>query len=206
MAVAKSPGSMVTAEKITIETTNRVMNPSPSRCNTVLRTGFTPPSSRPSCLSPPVPTRPVPTLPVRDRRAAGLPAARTLSGRSRKPPALGDLHAVALPIRRDVAMGELLRGGLDVIVEDDDDLAAIVVDELLRLGVEGGPLLLVRLAARLDENVVEVRIVPLGLVPGGALRVDHRQHPVDGRPAAPVIRAPRLLQPDIVEIPVIGLA
>src|SRR5438876_824888 len=65
MAVAKSPGSMVTAEKITIETTNSVTSPSPSRCNTVLRTGFTPSISRPASLTPP-------QFPDADRAAAPI--------------------------------------------------------------------------------------------------------------------------------------
>src|SRR6478609_1586280 len=94
------------------------------------------------------------------KRAATSPAARILSGRSGEPPALGDLHAIALPVRADVAMSELLRVGLDVVVEDDHDLTAIVVDELLHLGVEGRPLLLVGLAACRHQKVVELRISP----------------------------------------------
>src|SRR5437867_2284448 len=138
MAVAKSPGSMVTAEKITRETTNKVTRPSASRCKTVRMTGFT--LRRSVAVS--ALHLPVRAGSAREQRrgwAIGSPVARPVSRRSGEPPALGDLHAVALPVRRDVAMGKLLRVGFDVVVEDDDDLAAIVMDELLHLGVHAGP-------------------------------------------------------------------
>src|SRR5438445_472858 len=73
--------------------------------------------------------------PVSERPAAGLPGGRPgLNRRSGEPPALGDLEAVDLPVRRDLAVRDLRRVRLDVVVEDDDDLPAIVVDELLQLG------------------------------------------------------------------------
>src|SRR5258708_41230 len=197
---------MVIDEKITIETTNRVASPSPSRCNTVLRTGFTPPLSsaapnaRHSRQASTAQWRPSPRPMRCKKRAAASPAARILSGRSGEPPALGDLHAIALPVRADVAVSELLRVGLDVVVEDDHDLAAVVVDELLHLGIHAGPLLLVGLAARGGEKLVEPRIGPFRFVPRGTRGISDAEHPVDGRSAAPIIRDKRLLQPYIVEI------
>src|SRR5260221_9234103 len=203
---------MVIDEKMTIETTNSVTSPSPSRCNTVLRTGFTPPLSsaapnaRHSRRASTAQLRFSPRLMRCKKRAAASPVARILSGRSGEPPALGNLHAIALPVRADVTVSELLRVGLDVVVEDDHDLAAVVVDELLHLGVDGRPLLLIGLAASCEKEIVELGIGPFRLIPRRTLGIDHREQPVAGGPAAPIVRAPRLLQPNVVEITIVRLA
>src|SRR5262249_26606704 len=82
MALAKSPGSIATAAKMTIETMKSVSRPSPSRCNAVFKTGFTGltlPESTPA-------TRPAqtercatgkdPAGPPRSRRSAVAPGQR----------------------------------------------------------------------------------------------------------------------------------
>src|SRR5690348_802882 len=100
---------MVTAEKITTETTKSVTSPSPSLCSTVLRMGFT------DRISPWTPGN----LPSRHASygAAGPPARRRPGShptqpRLGEPPTLGNFQAVTFPIRADLSVSQLLRGCL----------------------------------------------------------------------------------------------
>src|SRR6516164_7847634 len=113
MAWAKSPGSMVTVEKMMIETANIVTTPSTRRCTTVLTIAFmaTLTWARGTGIGPP---------------PGALPWLC-------EPPTLGDLQAIGLPVRSDGAMGQLLRIGLHIVVEDKHDDTAIVMEELLHL-------------------------------------------------------------------------
>src|SRR5215831_1927030 len=187
MAWAKSPGSMVTVEKMMIETANIVTTPSTRRCTTVLTTAFMAPST------------------LARARGAGIgPPPGTLPCLG-EPPTLGDLQAIGLPVRSDRGMGQLLRIGLHIVVEDKHDDTAIVMEELLHLGVHLGTLLVVGFAARRDQHVVELRIGVVGLVPRRTLGIDGGEQPVAGRSAGPNASAPRLLEPDIVPVAVIRL-
>ena len=80
------------------------------------------------------------------------------------------------------------------------------MQDLLHFAVDGGPLLVVGLGASLREQVVEPLIVPEGVVPCCSRRIGGGEHPIAGRPAAPIGHAPRLLHPHIVPVAVIGLA
>src|SRR4051812_16042310 len=77
-----------------------------------------------------------------------------------KPPARGDLHAVIVPVRGDVAMRQLLGVGGDVGAPAEIDQAAIVMDELLHLGIHRLALVAVGLGAGLHQELVEALVVP----------------------------------------------
>src|SRR5690606_4417786 len=116
------------------------------------------------------------------------------------------LQAVALPVRRNLAAADLLRESLDEIVEDENNRATVVMDDLLRLGVNLGALRVVRLGTTLENQLVEPVVLPERLVPRCVFRVGLREHPVTGRTAAPVGGAPALLEPDVTPVAVIRLA
>src|SRR6516165_9754308 len=94
--------------------------------------------------------------------------------------------------------------GLHIVVKDDHDDAAVVVNELLHLGVHDGPLLVIGLPSRRVQKVIELRIGPMRFVPRRSLGIDRGEHPVAGRPSIPVRAAPWFLQPDIVPKPSSG--
>src|SRR5688572_4039341 len=112
MASAKPPGSISTATKMITETTNSVIRPKPSRCNTILRTTFIP-------CDVPYPAS-----------GSGREAGRTAGPRPvpspilREPPAGCDLHSVDVPVRGNVAVGDGVAVGAHIIVEHDDHVAA----------------------------------------------------------------------------------
>ena len=58
----------------------------------------------------------------------------------------------------------------------------------------------------MNKKLVEALVVPLGLVPVGAGRIDLREDPVFGRASTPIAGNPRLHQPDIGPIAIFRLA
>src|SRR5262245_35229113 len=209
IARAKSPGSISTAEKMMIDTKNNVTRPSPRRWRTVLTTGcMIDPSAACSILrfddlgksaaSPPAENR--------TRRRKERSAGHGATVRSGEPPARGDLHAVDVPVGGDVAMRQLLGVGRHIGAPAEIDQAAIVMHELLHLGIHALALVAVGLGAGLDQELVEPRIGPEGVVPGGSLGIGDREHQVLDRPAVPIGSDERLLQPNHVPVAVGRLA
>ena len=90
--------------------------------------------------------------------------------------------------------------------EQRDDRAAVLVAEALHLDIDLAPLRGVELRAGLDQQLVELLVLPLRLVPVGTGRVDLREHPVLRRTSAPVAGDPGLHQPDVGPVAVVGLA
>ena len=121
-----------------------------------------------------------------------------------EPPALGDPLAIELPVAGNVAMAQGFLMRLDVGVEDEVDQAAIVMQQLLHLGIHGRTFRLIGFRARRDQQLVEARILPERVIPRRTRRIGRGEHPVAGRPAAPVGGDEGLLQPDIVPIAIIG--
>jgi len=83
-------------------------------------------------------------------------------------------------------MAQFFRMGTDIIVKDDDDIAVIVMLDLLHFGIERRPLGFVSLGACLDEQLVEARVFPMSLVSGGITGIGGGEHPVAGGTAAPI--------------------
>ena len=130
---------------------------------------------------------------------------RPASKPSGKPPALADLHPIERPVRGGIAVSERVRMGIDERVEHEVDEPTVVMDELLHLGIHAGALVVVGLGTRLDEKLVEPRVLPERVVPRGVRRIGGREHPVAGRTARPVGGDERLLEPDIVPVGVFRL-
>src|SRR4029077_6848212 len=187
--LAKSPGSISVASEMMIETTNSVTTPKPRRFNTVATIAFKASS---------------PVVKPHTNRGTGDPA-RPWKEPLGEPPALGDFQAISWKVGRDVPVGQRLRRRVHVVIENEDDDAAVVMDQLLHLGIHGRTLLVVGFTAGRHKKLIEARIIPMRLVPGRPLGIDRGHHPVDGRTAVPVTGAPGLLQPDIVKVAIVGL-
>src|SRR5918994_1436038 len=126
--------------------------------------------------------------------------------RSDEPPALDALPAVDLPALRDgLAARHLVGTGEHIVGIHRDDRAALVANERLHLAVDGAPLALVELGTGLHQELVELFVVPMGVVPRRAPGIDEAEHPVFGRPPAPKSHAEGLLGPHIGPVAVICL-
>ena len=68
--------------------------------------------------------------------------------------------------------------GVDVGVEAEIDQAAIVMHQLLHLGIHRRALVVVGLGAGLEKELVEARILPEGVVPGRVRGIGDGEHPV----------------------------
>src|SRR6185437_15236808 len=176
--LAKSPGSISMASEMMIETTNSVTTPNPRRFNTVATIAFK--------ASSPV---------AKPHTHRGRVSACSLERIARlgEPPAFGDFQAISWIVRRDVPVGQLLRRRLHVVIEHEDNDAAVVMDQLLDFGIHAHPLLVVGFTTCRHEQLIEARVVPMRLVPGRPLGIDRGHHPVDGRTAVPVASAPGFL-------------
>ena len=87
---------------------------------------------------------------------------------------------------------------VEPVLEDRNDRAALLVQHRLHFPDVGPALGFVRLAARVGEQLLELLVVPVRLVPGRARRVGDREHLRRRRAPAPVARDERALEPDVV--------
>ena len=84
-----------------------------------------------------------------------------------EPPALRCLTSVELPVSSDnVRMPNLIVGRKDILQEQRKHGAAIVMHNLLHLDIDIATFVLVGLNATHFQKLVELRIFPIGVVPG----------------------------------------
>ena len=55
--------------------------------------------------------------------------------------------------------------GANIVVEHEDYLATVVVNELKRFGILGRTFLLVQFRAGSNQQLIEARVLPVGIVP-----------------------------------------
>ena len=86
--------------------------------------------------------------------------------------------------------------GVDVVVIAEHADPAILVEHALHLAIHRLALVLVELAASLNEKLVEALALPLGLVPRAVALIGRGQHEVCRRPRVPSGNHERLFHPD----------
>ena len=124
--------------------------------------------------------------------------------RSGEPTLLGDALVAHVVVRMRRRALHLLGIAVEIVADGEADHAAVLPDHLLGVGVILAALLVVELGAGGEDQLVELRLAPVRVVPVGVGEEGLRELVVGARPAAPVDRAERVLQPDVAPVAVAG--
>src|SRR5208337_1189677 len=197
IAEARSPGRISVPTKMRTEAANSVRRPRANR----LRTSFSTATSFPPRQGSPARSAWPGWLPGGGIKGREGSRPRVPAGpkRSFDPGFLHDPAVVHVEAAVRRVATNLLAMPVEPVAEDGNERAAAFVEDRLHLPDMGLALGLVRLGARVGEQLLKLRVIPVRLVPGRAGLEGDREHLRRRRPSAPVAADERTLQPHIVE-------